>query len=73
MEVRETHLICLKCGHVVILTNPKYQCSCGKCVAMRQGLAEEFLRQTTGVVQRILIRLAWNTQRHHSVLDSPDC
>jgi len=34
MGSRVTHLVCDRCGHVVIPDSPTYECSCPKCRAL---------------------------------------
>jgi hypothetical protein len=34
MTVRETHLVCLKCGHVVMLDSADYECQSRKCLIL---------------------------------------
>jgi DNA-directed RNA polymerase subunit RPC12/RpoP len=34
MTPRETHLVCLKCGHVVVLDRTDYDCQCRKCLIL---------------------------------------
>ena len=34
MTACETHLVCIKCGHVVALDRADYECHCPKCLIL---------------------------------------
>jgi len=36
MTPQEDHLVCFKCGHVVVPDIPIYVCSCQKCVQLNR-------------------------------------
>ena len=45
LDKRQSHLICVKCGHVVMRDQPEFLCPCPKCVDMRRPLESLRIRQ----------------------------
>lgn len=38
MAPRSAFLLCRKCGHVVVPDDPKYVCSCPKCIELNRPI-----------------------------------